>query len=1222
MPDSVRLQLEATPRRVAPGGSITLPFRLLGAETQEEVGLKVRGLPEDWVSIRPNPITVPARGTASGSVTITPRTSTPGGTAEAGDYPCSVVAILARGAVEVDAQRLTLTVGEPLHYSLELAPPVLEASGPGNFVLVTRNESSEELTLDLTPASPAAVQFMLERPSVTLVPNEQVEQTLTVTPTPPVTQATQIPVRVDALPRQAAADPQSASATLAAAPPTNSPASGTPTDGQPSSDGTEEEGPPSKGRSPVWRWAVLIAALALLACCIILYILCYVLHWLPMCQVRPGANAYLCPVSVVRSVVPTPMHALIGQSASPSQTAPPPALQAGGFLELPFAYRGLATEFGAGSSADFRRALNRVTTVTGTSAQPLRGRVLSYFDHDQPLLPLRLNGALFGGRERNTSGGYAVLFDGTRLDNTFYSGASGINFSTQTLGGDDQTVVFAAADGVVADARYDERGAYVKINHEVDGVGSFQTIYWNLANDSRFENTVKKRGQPIQAGAPIGTMGRTARAQLHFEVRFARDRTRPPQFSADDVVDPFGFVPSQVGKDPWTVPSRYLWLHPTGSLGEVVDERAKVVLPGQEKLSGEGDASVCVLPGQVSGNARIALAWAPDPAPFGNQVGVGHSGVVNAVDERGNPVRFSNVQLSVVYAPNDVANVDPASLHLYRFDGGQWRLLQNETVDSTSTPGVTIITATMDQAGKFALLGQPSRDIVPPVTRITLDGPRAPSDRDGSIFSGPVKVTMESPDPSGTSNVGIQYSLDGGVTWNKYPTSAETGTEGFTSPLLGSPEVATASGEPVESLVPQSNQFLILARAVDNAGNVESLPAVRGFTIDPSSNTPTASPTITNTPLPTLTPTASYTPSATSTPPNTRTPAPPTATKPPPPPTQPPPPTLPPVLSFRLNPPQVGHVQGQRRETSQLQYTVQNVNNAVINGPGLARNRSVLGSGTITLDPDASAEYTVTVTQRDNSQQTILVQLPVVLLSADPLTPRGSDMCTTVRWQVRYAQSVQLRLPDNQTREVGEGAEPFCTSNPTIINRPFFTLIVTTDSPFNLTRQYVLDLTPPTVTPTVTASSTPTPTRTSTPTASRTSTIPPTPVTPPPVETQSPGLLAAPVPLDCSSFTLSEGRPTLGLILLWRFTPDVAVDFYIQVARDVGQGTPIPLRVERVVAEADGNLYRAKLTNFKQAGSHRFSVRAVGRRDGQQSPFSPSLRCDVSEAMVGENGTP
>ncbi|MCW5852127.1 MAG: peptidoglycan DD-metalloendopeptidase family protein, partial [Anaerolineae bacterium] len=1086
--------------RVARGGTATLPFHLSGGETAEAVQIEVRGLPRGWASAAPNQLTVPARGTADGLITFTPNA-----TAAESDYPCSVVAIVTRGATEV-VQDLTLTVGEAVRYSLALVPAELPASGAGIFTLTTRNESQADLTLDLAVSSTAPAEFSLERPTLTLEPGAQDTQSLTVRPTTAITQTTRLPIRVDARPRQAGADPQSASVTLiASTPQQTAPTAPIPPGGSDS----DAPPPPATGGSGrvIPRWALPVGILALLLCCLI----AAGLAWLNFSQPpRPlAADAFQCPLPAVPTVAATPMRALVGQAATVAQATPPPALQAGGFMELPFAYRGLATEFGAGGSAEFRRALNRVTTVTGTREQPLRGRVLSYFDHDQPLLPNRLNGALFGGGERNETAGYVVLFDGTRLNDTFYSGAPGLNFSTQLPGGDTQTVVFAVADGILADARYDERGAYVKINHEVEGVGSFQTIYWNLADDARFKATLDKRQQPIRAGTPIGTIGTTARAfgpQLHFEVRFDANRDR--QFTANEVVDPLGFVPGQVAKDPWAVPSRYLWLQPTGTLGQLARSGGKVVLPGQEKLSGEGDAAVCIRSGEASNDARVALAWAPDPAPVDGLVGVGHSGVVTALDDKGAPTRFANVQLSVAYHANDVQNATTDSLKLYRFDGTRWAALPGQSAHADATPGVTIVTATMDQAGKFALLGQPSRDIVPPVTQISLEGARAPEDRDGVLFTGPVTVTIKSTDPSGIFAGGIQYSLDGGQTWNQYPSAADGRTEGFTLPRGIAPDPLPSNYEAVEALAPQAGQYLVLARAVDRAGNLEVRPAARGFTIDPSKGTPTPippTPTITQTPLPTATATATSTATGTPPPTGTKPPpptVPPTNTKPP---TNTPPPTATPVVNFRLAEPLIGHVQGKSREKATLLYDLRNVASASISGPYLrntlgapvaSRPLPVTPNGSFPFDPDASAEYQLTV-RVGGADQLIRLPVPVVNFSADALQPGNEGtVCTTLRWDVQFVKSVTLKDPNGQVLSTStQGPLYVCLNNSFLYPypsspAPIYTLAVVANAPEGYSRNFLLDLTPSTPTPT--ATSTRTPTSTATPTSTRTSTPSPT----------------------------------------------------------------------------------------------------------------------------------
>jgi hypothetical protein len=109
---------------------------------------------------------------------------------------------------------------------------------------------------------------------------------------------------------------------------------------------------------------------------------------------------------------------------------------------------------------------------------------------------------------------------------------------------------------------------------------------------------------------------------------------------------------------------------------------------------------------------------------------------------------------------------------------------------------------------------------------------------------------MESSDPSGIER--IEYSLDGGLTWLQYRGE-------FTVEPSGIPDPDYEMDEQFFGLGP--GRSLVMASAVDGAGNIEDPPAFRGILIDPSkdpdapTDTPTPTTTSTQTQTPTPTPT-------------------------------------------------------------------------------------------------------------------------------------------------------------------------------------------------------------------------------------------------------------------------------------------------------------------------------------------------------------------------------
>jgi hypothetical protein len=227
---------------------------------------------------------------------------------------------------------------------------------------------------------------------------------------------------------------------------------------------------------------------------------------------------------------------------------------------------------------------------------------------------------------------------------------------------------------------------------------------------------------------------------------------------------------------------------------------------------------------------------------------VGDSGVLSVFDPQGRPVGLFDPPLliEIPFNPNQLHDVDVSTLSIYQAEpaGGDWAPLPTHLdmqrhIASAYTP----------RPGRFALLGKPLRDLVPPQTTIDVTGPTAP---EGTWYD-KVTVTLSSSDPSGIQQ--IEYSLDGGSTWQVYTAPLTLEPNGIPTPL---PEDAeeTFGGGP--------GRFLVLASSTDGAGNIEDPPAYRSIVIDPSKG-PTPTPTRTRRP-PTRTPTPTPTPTLTPTP--------------------------------------------------------------------------------------------------------------------------------------------------------------------------------------------------------------------------------------------------------------------------------------------------------------------------------------------------------------------
>lgn len=542
----------------------------------------------------------------------------------------------------------------------------------------------------------------------------------------------------------------------------------------------------------------------------------------------PCALPAMMPVTTgLAAAVPT------GEPAADAGTLQPVAL-----LDLPFPYDGGNENFG-GSPADFKRAVQRATAG---------GRINSFFDHLYPLYPAPTDPAVTFGREPAQApvGQHILLFDGRLSDHDHYSGHPAYDFST-FVPRQPTTPVFAAAEGTVADVGQHASGAlYVKLVHAVPDVGNFQTIYWHLHDDDHFSQMQGREGEQIAAGARIGTMGNTGWStghHLHFEVRF--DSNNDGLYTADETIDPFGFVPGPVySADPWAQSasltdargetyqhassrSRYLWRHPLGGTAQVPEDGGGQLAQGG--IGGGGGTTLCAQPGSLPPGGTVYWSWAPNPPFTHDLVAVGDGCVLSAVDPAGHFIAEfeAPVRVEVPFDEADLANVDPETLSIYWLDAGSgaWRPLPT-TVDFDQ--GLAV--AETQVPGHCALRGRPTADVVPPTSVIEVDGPRGLEE----AWYDEVTVTVRSSDPGGVAQ--IEYSLDAGTTWQPYQGPFVIEADGVPEPLPDELAQDFGSGP---------GRFLVLVSATDGAGNVEDPPVSRHIVIDPAKDpaAETATPT-------------------------------------------------------------------------------------------------------------------------------------------------------------------------------------------------------------------------------------------------------------------------------------------------------------------------------------------------------------------------------------------
>ncbi|MHB9032492.1 MAG: peptidoglycan DD-metalloendopeptidase family protein [Anaerolineae bacterium] len=487
-----------------------------------------------------------------------------------------------------------------------------------------------------------------------------------------------------------------------------------------------------------------------------------------------------CPSTPIAVVAVTPMQ-VVAEPATPTKPGPTPTLPpaspvpkpavpaqlSGGFFDLPFPYDGGTTNFG-GTDEQFRRAANRAT---------LGGWITSYFDHEYPLFPWQFQGLKLGGNEPSTApvGSSVLAFDGERLDADWYTGHPGYDFAPpDEISGD--IPIFAPADGMVYEVTILPSGNHlVELLHAVPGVGNYLTLFEHLRADDYWQATKARVGQVIRAGERIGTMGNTGKStgtHLHFEVLF--DANGDGEFSAQERVDPFGFVP-MTGPDPWSEPvtihnpqggsfshagvtSLYLWSHPLGVTAEVGSEPVLLELSrGGEEIS---PLTSCAPANSFESGTTLVVGWSPDPPPNENQIGTNNGCLVGAFQSDGKPLAefVAPVQVSMHFTMDDIRNVDHQTLAIYLLnsDTGVWEALPT-TIDLTNQTA----TALFPRPGKCSLMGKPVNDVLAPHTTITLEGGR---DASGG-FTGDVTVILNAVDIGASGVQDTQYSLDYGTTW-------------------------------------------------------------------------------------------------------------------------------------------------------------------------------------------------------------------------------------------------------------------------------------------------------------------------------------------------------------------------------------------------------------------------------------------------------------------------
>jgi hypothetical protein len=157
------------------------------------------------------------------------------------------------------------------------------------------------------------------------------------------------------------------------------------------------------------------------------------------------------------------------------------------------------------------------------------------------------------------------------------------------------------------------------------------------------------------------------------------------------------------------------------------------------------------------------------------------------------------VSVTVQYSDLDIDNIDEDTLALFHWDDEKesWQRLPT-TLGREANSAVSQV----DVLGKFALLGVPIRDEVPPVTSIVVEGKGLDQP---DWYTGPITVTLTAEDNVGGAGVALtEYSVDGGASWQPY-----------TGPFI----------------IIRPGTTYIAARSQDIEGNLEEPPVARLITI-------------------------------------------------------------------------------------------------------------------------------------------------------------------------------------------------------------------------------------------------------------------------------------------------------------------------------------------------------------------------------------------------------
>jgi len=389
-------------------------------------------------------------------------------------------------------------------------------------------------------------------------------------------------------------------------------------------------------------------------------------------------------------------------------------------------------------------------------------RIVSYFDHEYPLIHLEPQGT------RSTTLNY--LGNRGYEPHMFYSGHNGYDYSLNY-----GTPVYAAYSGH-ATYSYDQSfGHKIKINH----LNGYSTIYAHLQSNQLITNTdIPVWADTGQQIGLIGMSGNTTGPHLHFEV------------IKNENTDPYGWQ-SQT-EDPWEnytwedkdglhhgEKSNYLWNHPLfrstkyikKEYEEIVSDNKKVII---DQNSSEQNFTIFVEPytKPIIPITQKKLTYV-----------TGTSILINAFNNLGLGITdmLKPTKIEIDFSNADLTNIKENSLKVYVWNEETqlW-----EEVPSILDIAAKLIIAEILHFSHFAVLGE-KIDYEPPTTYIEITGTA-----DRGWYSSYPTVTLTANNDSDK----IFYSINNSA-WLEYSNSFLIDNEGI-----------------------NSMQF----RSMDSAGNVES----------------------------------------------------------------------------------------------------------------------------------------------------------------------------------------------------------------------------------------------------------------------------------------------------------------------------------------------------------------------------------------------------------------